>query len=126
MCDEALLTVAWGRHCFPPWGVAGGRDGSPNYVEVLRAGGGNAERFGKASRFSLRRGDLVRLVTGTGGGYGNPREREPLLVLEDLHDEIITGREATEVYGVPASGTGGGAAPPGPPPGRASSAELGE
>src|SRR5215472_2465626 len=111
LCDEALLTVAWGRHCFPPWGVAGGRDGSPNYVEVLRAGGGNAERFGKASRFLLRRGDLVRLVTGTGGGYGNPREREPLLVLEDLHDEIVTGREATEVYGVPASGTGGGAAP---------------
>jgi len=126
LCDEALLTVAWGRHCFPPWGVAGGRDGSPNYVEVLRAGSGNTHRFGKASRFSLRRGDLVRLITGTGGGYGSPREREPLLVLEDLHDEIITRREATEVYGVPAVGTGGRATRPGPPPGRASSAGPGE
>src|SRR5260221_13641278 len=28
--DEALLTVAWGRHLYPPWGAAGGRDGSPN------------------------------------------------------------------------------------------------
>jgi len=93
---------------------------------VLRAGSGNAQRFGKASRFSLRRGDLVRLVTGTGGGYGYPREREPLLVLEDLHDDIITAREATEVYGVPASGAGGGATPPEPPPGRASSAERDE
>jgi N-methylhydantoinase B len=73
-------------------------------VEVLRAGDGNAKPFGKASQVPLRRGDLVRLVTGTGGGYGNPREREPLLVLEDLHDEIITGQEATEVYGVPAIG----------------------
>jgi N-methylhydantoinase B len=71
-------------------------------VEVLRAGAGNAQRFGKASRVPLRRGDLIRLVTGSGGGYGDPREREPLLVLEDLHDEIITGREATEVYGASA------------------------
>jgi len=123
LCDEALLTVAWGRHLFPPWGVAGGRDGSPNYVEVLRAGSRNAQRFGKASRVPLRRGDLVRLVTGSGGGYGNPREREPPLVLEDLDDEIITGREATEVYGIPAISAGRGARRSGPPPGHASSAE---
>ena len=126
MCDEALLTVAWGRHCFPPWGVAGGRDGSPNYVEVLRTGSGNAQRFGKASRVPLRRGDLVRLVTGSGGGYGNPREREARLVLEDLHDEIITVREATEIYGVPAITAGSRARRTEPPPGRASSAERNE
>jgi N-methylhydantoinase B len=122
MCDEALLTVAWGRHLFPPWGVAGGRDGSPNYVEVLRAGSRNAEPFGKASRVPLRRGDLVRLVTGSGGGYGDPHEREPELVREDARDEIITAREATEVYGIPAARTGRTARRPGPPPGRAASA----
>ena len=126
LCDEALLTVAWGRHLFPPWGVAGGRDGSPNYVEVVRAGSRDAQRFGKASRVPLRRGDLVRLVTGSGGGYGNPRERESLLVLEDLHDGIITGRDAAEVYGVPAVGADRRARRPGPPPGRASSAERSE
>ena len=126
LCDEALLTVAWGRHSFPPWGVADGRDGSPNYVEVLRAGGREAQRFGKASRVSLHRGDLIRLVTGTGGGYGDPRERETPLVLADLHDEIISVREATEIYGVPAIGAGRGAGRPGPPPGRASSAERNE
>jgi len=104
LCDEALLTVAWGRHRFPPWGVAGGRDGSPNYVEVLRAGGSRAQPFGKISRLPLRRGDLVRLVTGSGGGYGDPREREAALVLADLRDEIITEREAVEVYGAADTG----------------------
>jgi N-methylhydantoinase B len=123
LCDEALLTVAWGRHLFPPWGVAGGRDGSGNYVEVVRPGGQNGQPFGKASRVPLRRGDLVRLVTGSGGGYGDPREREPWLVLEDARDEIITGREATEVYGVPAVSAGDQAQRPGPPPGSASSPE---
>jgi N-methylhydantoinase B len=100
LCDEALLTLAWGRCLFPPWGAAGGRDGSPNYVEVIRADRPTAERYEKVSRLRLRRGDLIRLVTGTGGGFGEPRERERRLVLADLRDGIITRREASEVYGV--------------------------
>jgi N-methylhydantoinase B len=98
-CDEALLTVAWGRHLTPPWGAAGGREGSGNYVQVVRDGQPGAP-FGKVSRMPLRRGDLVRLVTGTGGGYGDPREREPEQVLADVDNEIITAREAREFYGV--------------------------
>ena len=97
--DEALLTVAWGRHLYPPWGAAGGRDGSPNYVEVLRDGTPLGPRFGKVSRMPLRRGDVVRLVTGSGGGYGDPSERELGLVADDLRDELITGEEAASVYG---------------------------
>jgi N-methylhydantoinase B len=96
--DEALLTVAWGRHLYPPWGAAGGRDGSPNYVEVLRDGKPIGPRFGKVSRMPLRRDDVVRLVTGSGGGYGDPREREPALVAADLRDELVTPAEATEFY----------------------------
>jgi N-methylhydantoinase B len=96
--DEALLTVAWGRHLYPPWGAGGGRDGSPNYVEVLRDGEPIGPRFGKVSRMRLRRDDVIRLVTGTGGGYGNPREREPDLVATDLRDELVTPSEATEFY----------------------------
>jgi N-methylhydantoinase B len=98
LCDEALLTVAWGRHQFPPWGAAGGRDGSPNYVEVIREGSPPTQPFGKISRMPLRRGDLVRLVTGSGGGYGDPGEREPALVAADLRDELVTRREAAEIY----------------------------
>jgi N-methylhydantoinase B len=96
--DEALLTVAWGRHLYPPWGAAGGRDGSPNYVEVLRDGKPIGPRFGKVSRMPVRRDDVVRLVTGSGGGYGDPREREPALVAVDLRDGLVTSAEATEFY----------------------------
>ncbi len=104
--DDALLTVAWGRHLYPPWGAGGGLDGSPNYVEVLRDGKPIGPRFGKVSRLPLRRGDVVRLVTGTGGGYGDPREREVSLVLADLHDELITPAEAADSYGyTPAAGS---------------------
>ena len=98
LSEEALLTVAWGRHRFPPWGVDGGRDGSPNAVEVVPADGSPTVRFGKAASYPLRRGDLVRLITGTGGGYGDPRAREPELVARDLEDGMITERDAHEVY----------------------------
>lgn len=100
LSDEALLTVAWGRHLFPPWGAAGGRPGSPNYVQIIRADGSAGERFGKGSRLPLRRGDLVRLVTGTGGGYGDPAERDRDLVAADLRDGLITAEEANDVYGL--------------------------
>ena len=46
----------------------------------------------------------MRLVTGTGGGYGEPREREPELVRRDLADGMITERDAREVYGLEPEG----------------------
>jgi N-methylhydantoinase B len=100
LSDEAVLTVAFGRHRFAPWGVDGGRDGSVNAIEVVPAGGGAVRRFGKAAALPLRRGDLVRLITGTGGGLGDPLERDRALVRRDLADGLITEREAAETYGL--------------------------
>jgi N-methylhydantoinase B len=98
MLTDGSLTVGFGRHRFPPWGVAGGLKGSPNYVEVVAADGSTA-RFGKAARRPLAAGDLVRLVTGTGGGHGDPREREPERVADDVADGIVSERDAREIYG---------------------------
>jgi N-methylhydantoinase B len=97
MLSDGSLTVGFGRNKFPPWGVDGGHDGSPNYVEVVRTDG-SRERFGKVARMPLREGDLVRLVTGTGGGVGDPREREADLIRADVQDGIVTEREAHDVY----------------------------
>ena len=101
LSDRALLTVVFGRHLFAPWGIAGGRDGSVNYVEVVPADGSAVRRFGKVAALPLARGDLVRLVTGTGGGYGDPREREAELVRGDLEDGMISEADARAVYGLP-------------------------
>jgi N-methylhydantoinase B len=100
LSDEALLTVVFGRHRFPPWGVDGGRDGSVNYVEVVPADGGPPQRFGKVARYRLARGDLVRLVTGTGGGHGDPRQRQRTLVQEDLANGFISESGSREFYGL--------------------------
>jgi N-methylhydantoinase B len=99
LSEEARLTVAFGRHRFPPWGADGGRDGSVNYVEIVPADGSEPVRFGKVASMRLRRGDLIRLVTGTGGGHGDPREREPERVGQDVVDGIVSEADARATYG---------------------------
>jgi N-methylhydantoinase B len=101
LCAGARLTTTFGRHRFPPWGGAGGADGSVNGAAVIRAGEqAPAVWRGKFARYPLGRDDLVRLVTGVGGGYGDPRTRDPLLTAQDVRDELLGPGAARNTYGV--------------------------
>ena len=97
--DRALLAAGVGRHKFPPWGVNGGEPGSCSYVKVVR-GDGSEEVYGKISRIPLRKGDLVRLATATGGGWGDPRKRSREAISEDVRNGYVTPEEARRAYGV--------------------------
>ena len=48
--------------------------GSPNYVEVRRVNGAT-ERYAFATGVKLNKDDVVRIVTGNGGGFGDPHFR---------------------------------------------------
>jgi N-methylhydantoinase B len=48
----------------------------------------------------LSRGDVARLVTGVGGGYGDRFRRDPELVRQDVKAEVLTAAEARRLYGV--------------------------
>ena len=86
----------------PPWGVFGGYSGARWTVRVLRDGQwitpGSVP--GKFIEFSLRKGDLIEKATMGGGGYGDPLERDPDLVAQDLAFEYITEESARQQYGV--------------------------
>jgi N-methylhydantoinase B len=79
--------------------LAGGREGSPNYVEVLRANGA-VERHAVVTGLQLSEGDLIRIHTGNGAGHGDPRRRARESVLDDLRDEYVTEEVARGVYGL--------------------------
>ena len=93
-----FLTTTFGRFKFPPWGVDGGQPGSPNRVEVVRSDGA-VETFGKCARLHLRKGDVARLITGAGGGWGDPRLRPAEKVRADVEGGYISARAAREVFG---------------------------
>lgn len=100
--QTGYFTGIFTRHKHPAWGAAGGRPGSPNYVHILAADDGVKGRFGKLSRYPLQKGETARLVTGSGGGWGDPCKRQRDAVLADLRAGIITPRMAEEIYGVKA------------------------
>jgi N-methylhydantoinase B len=81
-----------------PWGLAGGGEGTNNYIEY-RFADGTTSRHGRVNR-EVGAGDVVRIVTGGGGGCGDPREREPERVAADVLDGYLTPARAREVYGV--------------------------
>lgn len=98
--DEAWFTGTFGRFKYLPWGMQGGAQGSRNYVQILFADGRQPDVFGKAAQYHLGKDDVARLVTGTGGGYGNPLERPVEKVQSDAKDGYITPAEAEQTYGV--------------------------
>jgi N-methylhydantoinase B len=96
--DGCFLTCAYTRSVHPPWGQAGGNDGSPNFVEVVRAAG-SLERFAVATTLPVNAGDVIRIHTGNGGGYGPPGERPRERVLDDLRNGFVAREVAATVYG---------------------------
>ncbi|MGI9255097.1 MAG: hydantoinase B/oxoprolinase family protein, partial [Thermomicrobiales bacterium] len=82
----ASLLASLGRSATAPWGIAGGLDGTINYWEVVRVNG-ERRKGGRVTGLELQPGDLVRLVTGNGGGWGNPAERP----VADLRDDLLDG-----------------------------------
>jgi N-methylhydantoinase B len=101
LSESAQLTTTFGRHRFLPWGAAGGQPGSSNGVAVIPNGkSGPVIWKGKLARYPLKQGDVARMVTGVGGGYGDPTLRDPEAVRQDVRNELLTVDLAQGIYGV--------------------------
>jgi N-methylhydantoinase B len=95
--NGCFFTCAYTRNVHKPWPMAGGLEGSPNYAEVLRPDG-SVERFAVVTGLQVNEGDVIRIHTGSGGGFGDPIRRPRELVLEDLRNGFVTEERAAEVY----------------------------
>ena len=82
----------------PAWGARGGRDGSVSAVEAIRADG-TVESL-SMRRADVESGDVVRVRSGSGGGWGDPLRRDPDAVAADVRNGFVTLDGAREIYGV--------------------------
>ncbi len=90
---------------YPMSGVAGGHDGSPNRLTV-RWNTPHAERVAcMANAVPHEAGEAFEYLYGGGGGWGDPLEREPGKVLEDVLDELVSPESAERDYGVALTGS---------------------
>ena len=90
------------RHEDAPWGVFGGHEGAVGKMQIDNTfdPSKNRSAYAKFSGLRVDEGDVVSYFSPSGGGYGNPLERDPHKVLDDVLDDFITVTHAFDVYGV--------------------------
>jgi N-methylhydantoinase B len=102
--DGHFMSIA-DRSILSCWGVRGGRAGRP--FEVTIDPGGPAERTvdALADAEPVKAGELIRIRTTGGGGWGDPLERDPELVVRDVLWRKVSPRAAEEEYAVVLTGS---------------------
>lgn len=99
MRGEATISHRGDRFTTPPWGLLGGKPGAQWRSVVVRANGEKIELSSKVV-LTLREGDELQVFSGGGGGYGDPLDRDPALVLDDVFGRKVSLAAARAEYGV--------------------------
>ncbi|GHJ42095.1 hydantoinase B/oxoprolinase family protein [Streptomyces sp. TS71-3] len=81
-----------------PWSIAGGGEGVPNRIVIN--GGTERERVQGGSYNRLEAGEVLANETGGGGGFGDPFERQPQRVADDVRNGFVSVAAAAREYGV--------------------------
>jgi N-methylhydantoinase B len=87
------------RYNSVPWGVLGGLPGSAGRAWIERADG-TIETVHAKQVIELQTGDAIVRETSGGGGYGDPLDRDPILVARDVQDRKVSREAALRDYGV--------------------------
>lgn len=97
--DGIIVGRGMERLRFQPFGVSGGKPGA-----VLRAifnkGRPDERELGKIHELKMAKGDTLTLLMPGGGGFGNPFERDPEMVLRDVENGFVSVTGAERDYGV--------------------------
>jgi len=97
--ENGFLTAGYTRSKIKPWPLNNGLEGSGNFVVVTKADG-SVEEYSFVSGLSLTTDDVVRVITSSGAGFGDPRKRDPDAVKQDIENGLTTAERAREVHGV--------------------------
>jgi len=105
LLQDGAVSVEGDGQRFRPWGFLGGSDGSPAKVELSHLDGSMENLPSKIPYRHLAKGDRITAFGPCGGGYGDPMQRAPQDVFEDVLDGLIDVDMARTSYGVVIDGT---------------------
>jgi N-methylhydantoinase B len=103
--DAAFISTA-DRSILAPYGVKGGKAALPYRATINPDTPDERHLPGLNDDVPLRAGDVLRLQTTGGGGWGDPLQRDPAAVLLDVVQGKVSARSAREDYGVVLTGEG--------------------
>jgi N-methylhydantoinase B len=87
------------RFHFRPWGFRGGECGRHGRA-TLNPGMPGERELGKIDVLRLNAGEVLRIITSAGGGFGDPLERPVEAIAADLLSGLVTPPRAASAYGV--------------------------
>jgi N-methylhydantoinase B len=100
LADQAELGIRLDNCKFPAFGANGGLAGKPGRVIVNPDSDDAYELKSMSDGNPLHKGDLLRVITSGGGGWGNPLQRPAARVLDDVLDGFVSVDQAAGDYGV--------------------------
>jgi N-methylhydantoinase B len=88
------------RERLPLLGMAGGQPGATTRFRIHRGDGAVDEVDGHAMDVTVNEGETFEFLCASGGGWGDPLDRDPNAVAADVGLGRLTGAEAAVTYGV--------------------------
>jgi N-methylhydantoinase B len=90
---------------YPMPGIAGGQPGEPNRLTLKVGSGEEVVVEHTANWVPHEAGEKIVYDYGGGGGWGDPLDRDPQAVLDDVLDEYVSVEGAERDYGVVLTGS---------------------
>ncbi len=100
LAEEAVLAIRIDSVVNPPWGTAGGKGGGTARAVVNPGRNSEIVLAPLSDGNKLRKGDILRIETGGGGGRGHPFDRPAAAVLRDVLEGYVSVAAASRDYGV--------------------------
>ncbi len=100
MLVDGGFSVEGDGHRFKPWGFDGGNEGHVSRLQLIGVDDTSTDLVSKVPYHRIRQDERLRSLGPCGGGYGDPLERSPDDVLDDVLDQLITPEIAFAEYGV--------------------------
>lgn len=95
--ENGFLTAGYTRSKIKPWSLKNAQEGSGNFIEVIKASG-SKETYSFVSGMSVSTDDVIRVITSSGAGYGNPKKRNRDAVEMDVKNGFVSLERAEKIY----------------------------
>ena len=97
--DDAIFTLRVGGFKSGSWGVEGGQPGALGRC-IIDPGSAQERVLPSLFTTDLSAGAILRVEMAGGSGFGDPKDREPRRVLEDVQNGYVSVDAAQALYGV--------------------------
>jgi N-methylhydantoinase B len=100
LLEAGEISIHDDRHLTQPWGILGGKPGGCSEKWLEKADGTRHPLPSKVDNVKVQPGDRIIFRTAGGGGWGDPLERDPAKVRNDVARKLVSSEAAREAYGV--------------------------